>query len=123
TDPGAALAGAIRTFGGYKGAALALMVEVLTGALVGTSHDANGHKLDWGNLVIALSPDLLVDREVFTAQVSALVARLKGTKQLTGVEESLVPGERGNRILDEVNRSGAVEIEDQLWAALRQAAL
>ena len=30
TDPTAALAGAIKAFGGYKGAALALIVEVLT---------------------------------------------------------------------------------------------
>ena len=34
TDPAAALAGAIKAFGGYKGAALALIVEVLTRPLV-----------------------------------------------------------------------------------------
>lgn len=122
TDPAAALAGAIRTFGGYKGAALALMVEILTGALVGTSHDANGHKADWGNLIIALSTDLLVDRAAFLAQVTALVKRVKGTKKLAGVDEILVPGERGNRILDNVTRAGSIEVEDALWAALQKAA-
>jgi LDH2 family malate/lactate/ureidoglycolate dehydrogenase len=35
TDPEAALAGAQLPFGGYKGAALALMVELLASALVG----------------------------------------------------------------------------------------
>ena len=35
TDPATALAGAQLTFGGYKGAAIALMVELLAGALVG----------------------------------------------------------------------------------------
>ncbi|MBT6208469.1 MAG: Ldh family oxidoreductase, partial [Woeseia sp.] len=35
TDPGAALRGAIRAFGGAKGSALALLIEVLTGPLVG----------------------------------------------------------------------------------------
>ena len=35
TDPAIGLAGAQLTFGGYKGAAIALMVELLAGALVG----------------------------------------------------------------------------------------
>ncbi|MBM3225907.1 MAG: Ldh family oxidoreductase, partial [Candidatus Tectomicrobia bacterium] len=35
TDPAAALAGAQLPFGGYKGAALALMIELLAGALIG----------------------------------------------------------------------------------------
>ncbi len=121
TDPAAALGGAIRTFGGYKGAGLAMMVEILAGALVGTTKDANGRKQDWGNLVMVLSPELLVDRDEFITSVTNLVKRVKGTKRLPGVEEILVPGERGNRILDAVNREGAVEIEDQLWAALQQA--
>jgi L-2-hydroxycarboxylate dehydrogenase (NAD+) len=122
TDPAAALVGAIRTFGGYKGAGLALMVEILTGALVGTTRDEQGRKQDWGNLVIVLSPDLLVGREDFNAKVTNLVSRVKATKKLPGVEEILVPGERGNRILEAVTRSGSIEIEDQLWAALQKAA-
>ncbi len=123
TDPAAALRGAIRTFGGYKGAALAMIVEILCGALVGTSHDANGKKVDWGNLILILSPDVLVDQEAFTAQVSRLVKRVKSTKKLPGVEDILVPGERGNQILDEVTRSGSIEIEDALWAAVQKAAV
>ncbi|RAD84531.1 oxidoreductase, partial [Burkholderia multivorans] len=35
TDPQAALQGAMRTFGGHKGSALAAMVELLGGALIG----------------------------------------------------------------------------------------
>jgi len=35
TDPSAALGGAQLPFGGYKGAAIALMVELLAGALIG----------------------------------------------------------------------------------------
>jgi L-2-hydroxycarboxylate dehydrogenase (NAD+) len=121
TDPAAALGGAIRAFGGYKGAALALMVEILTTALVGTSLDADGRKADWGNLVLVLSPDLLVNREAFVARVMKLVRKLKSAKRLAGVDEILLPGERGNRILDEVTRSAVIEIENQLWTALQKA--
>jgi LDH2 family malate/lactate/ureidoglycolate dehydrogenase len=122
TDPAAALAGAIRAFGGYKGAALALMVEILTRPLVNTTPNAEGKKTDWGNLVIALDPELLVDRAEFTQNVSELMQKVKATRKLPGVDEILIPGERGNRVWAAVKRTGQVEIEDQLWAALQKVA-
>lgn len=123
TDPTAALAGAIRTFGGYKGAALAFMVETFTHELVGTRLDENGKKTDWGNLIMIIDPELLSDRETFRARVLALVERVKATRKLPGVEEILVPGERGNRVLRQALEAGSVEIEDSLWNALQQAAV
>ncbi len=122
TDPAAALAGAIRTFGGYKGAALALTVEVLTRLLCGTSHNEQGNKMDCGNLVVAIDPELLVERESFHEQVAMLVNKVKSTKRLPGVDEILVPGERGNRLLSAANESGEIDVEDQLWAALQKVA-
>lgn len=122
TDPAAALAGAIRTFGGYKGAALAMLVEIFTQPLVSTSPDENGKKTDWGNLLIVIDPELLVERDVFTSKVAALTQRVKASRKLPGVEEILVPGERGNQVWQRVKQTGMVEIEDSLWAALVQAA-
>jgi L-2-hydroxycarboxylate dehydrogenase (NAD+) len=122
TDPAAALSGAIRAFGGYKGAALALMVEIFTQPLVGTSPDSDGKKTDWGNLVIALDPELLVDGETFKARVEALGQRVKATRKLPSVEEILLPGERGNQLLQQALETGAIEIEDSLWAGLQAAA-
>ncbi|WP_252106494.1 MULTISPECIES: Ldh family oxidoreductase [unclassified Halomonas] len=65
TDPVAALAGAMRTFGGYKGSALSTMIELLAGPLIG---DVFGHETQaanaeqtgkpfHGELILALSPD------------------------------------------------------------------
>lgn len=123
TDPTAALAGAIRTFGGYKGAALAFIVETFTHELVGTRLDEHGKKTDWGNLIMIIDPELLSDRETFKTRVMALVERVKSTRRLPGVEEILVPGERGNRVLRQALEAGSIEIEDSLWTALRQAAV
>jgi L-2-hydroxycarboxylate dehydrogenase (NAD+) len=122
TDPAAALAGAIRAFGGYKGAALALMVEIFTQPLVDTSPNVDGKKTDWGNLVVAFDPELLVDRQTFEARVEALGQRVKATRKLPGVEDILIPGERGNQILQQVLEQGVVEIDDSLWAGLKVAA-
>lgn len=65
TDPAAALDGAQLTFGGYKGAALALMIELLAGALIGdlfsfesTERDTHGTGAPFGGeFIIAISPE------------------------------------------------------------------
>lgn len=64
TDPATALRGAQLTFGGHKGSALATMVELLSGPLIGDMLSAEALKADngdggpprGGELVIALNP-------------------------------------------------------------------
>jgi delta1-piperideine-2-carboxylate reductase len=64
SDPAAALAGAQLPFGGYKGAAIALMIELLAGALIGevfsfeaSEHDnQDGGPPVGGELMIAIDP-------------------------------------------------------------------
>lgn len=123
TDPAKALAGAIKTFGGYKGSALALIVEVLTRPLVGTSRKADGTKNDWGNLIFAIDPELLADDlESFQASVSDLVKRLKSRKTLPDIDEILVPGERGDQFYQGVMQAGEIEIDENLWIQLQAVA-
>lgn len=120
TDPAAALAGAIKAFGGYKGAALALIVEVLTRPLVGATRDETGKKIDWGNLVFAIDPELLADdRASFQAGVSNLLARVKDLKRLPGVDEILAPGERGDQVYERVMSDGEIEMDEQIWRDLQ----
>ena len=123
TDPEAALAGAIKAFGGYKGAALALIVETLTRPLVGAARKADGSKLDWGNLVFAIDPELLADDlDSFKSGVSDLLSRVKQLKKLPGVDEILVPGERGDRVFEQISAAGVVELDDRVWRELNEVA-
>jgi L-2-hydroxycarboxylate dehydrogenase (NAD+) len=124
TDPTLAIKGAIRSFDrGYKGAGLALIIEILAGPLVGAACAGVGDPgKNWGHLVLAIDPDLFGDREAFIHNVSILIERVKATKKLPGVEEIFVPGERGNRQAAEIQASGTIELEDNLLEALRQAA-
>ena len=67
TDPSEILKGVILPFGGYKGSAISLMVELLSGALVGAKASFRTAETDLkdggppprGELVIALSPRLI----------------------------------------------------------------
>ena len=120
TDPAAALGGAIRAFGGYKGAAMALIVETLTRPLVGAIRDDADKKLDWGNLVFAIDPELLADDLAsFQADVSELLARVKRLKRLPGVDEILTPGERGDRLYDSLMAAGEIVLDEQIWRDLQ----
>lgn len=67
TDPQAALAGAQLPFGGYKGSAIALMVELLAGALVGDAFSFEAKERDTGTgaplggeFIIAIDPSRCV---------------------------------------------------------------
>jgi L-2-hydroxycarboxylate dehydrogenase (NAD+) len=119
-DPGAAMDGAILPFDrGYKGAGLAMMVEILTGPLVMAAFTGAADSwTNWGNLVIAIDPKLMVDLDQFKQEVSTLVKRVKSAKRLPGVDEIYTPGERGDRLHQAALDTGEVEIDDELYSAL-----
>ena len=97
TDPATALAGTVAPAGGAKGAALGLMVEVLSACLAGGSlgveasglFDGEGPAPDLAQTVIAINPDTL-SGGVFASRMTALArayagaegARLPGTRRL-----------------------------------------
>lgn len=123
-DPAKAMDGALRPFDkSYKSAGLALMVEILTGPLVGASFTGIGDTAtNWGNLVFVIDPEMLGDRKEFAKNISALATRVKATKKLPGVKEILLPGERGDKLTKSRLASGTIDIEDNLYHALQQAA-
>ncbi|MBP9077560.1 MAG: Ldh family oxidoreductase [Haliscomenobacter sp.] len=116
-DPKSALQGAILPFGNHKGSGLSLLVEVLTGPLIGASFLGTG-KGDWGNLIVCLHPSLFGDPHSFTQSMHAFVDRIKTAEKMPGAEEIFLPGERGNRMAAHAASSGMLEIEDQLYHAL-----
>lgn len=94
TDPSAALAGALLPIGGVKGAALALMVEIMAAALTGSAFgwesssmfDDQGRPPNLGQTLIAIDPQRLsADR--FPARMNVL---LRAAAEDAGVR---LPGE------------------------------
>ena len=124
TDPVKAIQGALRSFDrGFKGSGLAMMIEILAGPLVGAACAGVGDsKKNWGHLILAVDPDLLGEKEEFIRNVSTLAGKVKATKKLPGVDEIFVPGERGNRRTAQVIETGLIDIEDNLYEALKKVA-
>jgi len=123
-SPQEAIKGAIRSFDrGHKGSGLALIGEILAGPLVGAAFCGIGDsKGNWGHLVYAIDPGILMDREEFLRNVARIIEKVKGTKKLPGVEDIFTPGERGSRLARLRLASGQIEIEDNLLAELRKVA-
>jgi len=97
TDPAVALQGAQLPFGGYKGAAIALMVELLAGALVGDVFSFEASERDTANtgapcggeFIIAIDPARCVadgDRGAQIAHAERLFSKIleQGTTRLPG---------------------------------------
>lgn len=122
TDPAAAMDGAIKGFGGYKGSGLGFIVAAFTGPLVGAAIAGEGVRGDWGNLVMAIDPEMLIDRAQFKKNVTFLVQKVKSAKKLPGVDEILLPSERGNKLTKQRVASDEIEIEDNLYNELKKVA-
>jgi LDH2 family malate/lactate/ureidoglycolate dehydrogenase len=108
--------------GGHKGAGLAVMMELLTGALGGSllSHeiaeaDASGLDAGASKLFVAIEVGAFGDAAGFAARVDRLVAHLRRTA--TG-PDALLPGERGWRTRAEYERDG-IPVHPDVLAALR----
>jgi LDH2 family malate/lactate/ureidoglycolate dehydrogenase len=87
TDPAAALQGAQLTFGGHKGAAIALMIELLAGALIGDVFSFEASAIDnqdggpaiGGEFMIAIDPVRCIahgNRETQLAHAETLFAKI-----------------------------------------------
>ncbi|QGP80987.1 Ldh family oxidoreductase [Sphingobium sp. CAP-1] len=110
-DPRAVLDGAMRTFGGHKGSALAAMVELIAGPLIGDMTSAESMAADegrmgspiGGELVIAIDPagflgasveDHLDRAEAMFDAITGQGARLPGSRRYVARAKSDVEGVR-----------------------------
>ncbi len=118
TSPAEIMEGAIRPFDkGFKGAGLALMVQIIGGALVGgnfLNESAND-----GNVVIAINPEAMIGMQKFIEETTKMTEAIKQAKKLEGVEEVIVPGERGDKIRSKILDSDEIEVEDNLLNSLK----
>jgi LDH2 family malate/lactate/ureidoglycolate dehydrogenase len=126
-DPSAILSsGRVLPFGDHKGAGLALMMELLTGALAGgllsyeiAETDKSGTDVDSSKLFIALDVSAFVEPSRFAQRVDDLIEWLHKTEP--GVEITL-PGERGWRTREEYLASG-IPIHSEIARELREAGI
>jgi len=118
--------GVMLPFGGHKGYALALVVELLGRVLTGADDYAEGNRGGpvygrSGALVVALDAALFRDREGFTREVEGTLARVRAVPPAPGFDRVMVPGEPEAQTRKSRLAQG-VYVEDATVAAIRQTA-
>jgi uncharacterized oxidoreductase len=79
---------------GYKGFGLAMMIDVLAGALSGAGCCREGAaQARDGMLLLAIDVERFGPREAFLDRVGELIDYVKSSRAAPGIEEILVPGE------------------------------
>jgi L-2-hydroxycarboxylate dehydrogenase (NAD+) len=119
TDPLLASKGSVRPFGGYKGFGLALIIQILAGALVNAAAIPPPGR-NYGLLMIVIDPSIFVPVNVFKREVDRLIDRIKATRREKGVTEIFIPGERAYRERERRITEG-IELPDDLLAQLRSS--
>lgn len=102
----------------YKGSHLALMVELLAGALPGAAMEDKRNAKGWGSLIIAIDPEEFDSLEAFQARVRVMSNRVTGAKRVAGCNRIYLPGERGDEV-EAVNRQqGSLELPEVVYNKL-----
>lgn len=129
TDPAAALEGSVLPFAGPKGSGLAMMIDLLCGALLGgpTGHAIGNMYEDWtrpqevGHIFIVLDTDAWAGHETFLSAVADFADEIHGLPPSAGFDSVLLPGEIEDRALKQA-RAGGITLSDAAFTDLNQLA-
>lgn len=116
TDPHKAVA--ILPFGGFKGYAINLLADVLSGALVrgrcGLDQPADSQRYI-GTLIIVIDPAAFGDIKEFKDSTTKLTKDISAAPPIRPSQPVRIPGFRGSERLERFKKEGLVEIEDKNW--------
>ncbi len=92
-DASAAAEGATLTFdNSYKGSGLAMVVEILSGLWPGADFSGLNKNGGWGNLFIAIKPDIFTDLNKFKSNIKKFTDRVRNSRTKNG-SKVRIPGE------------------------------
>lgn len=126
TDPAAILDGGVMLpFGGYKGSALSMMIELLAAALIGEGFSYEAGETDnrdggpprGGELIIAFDPRRFGDAHGWQAHAEALFQTIMDSGNSPGAVR--LPGDRRYANRDRTTRDG-IAIPEALFAQINE---
>lgn len=101
TDAKKAFAGVCLPFGGPKGAALAMLMDLLSGLFTGANYGGEVKSLYFdhsapqnvGHIFFFMKPDLFITREELAARMDEFYRRLTNLPKAEGCDRIMMPGE------------------------------
>ncbi len=122
TDP--EIAHAVLPFGGFKGFAVNLLIDVLSGCLVrgksGLDMPLEAERYI-GTFIIVIDPAAFGDISEFKKSTTKLVEDILAVEPIDAKEPVRVPGLRGAERRNKLEAEGNIEIEDSDWKKFSDA--
>lgn len=113
--------GAIRAFGEHKGSGLALMCELLGGALTGNGATKTDRRFSNGMLAIFIDPKVVDPAHFFDGEVARYIDYFKDSKLAAGHDAVLIPGEPEAAMRADRNKNG-VPLTEDTWGSITATA-
>lgn len=86
--------------GGYKGSAIVLLIEILTGALVGgvmgREAQSNAPTSDFGGVLFCVNINAFTNVDEFKSRVTNMANQIRLSKHEYGVQVTYLPGDKSN---------------------------
>ena len=117
TDPVAAIGGAMMTFGGHKGSGLAMVVELLSGALLDVKAGRSETQRR-GMLFMTVSPEFFGNPAHLRERFQSLFEEVRASRPMEGNDQVMIPGDRSNFESSRVVSDG-VEVPNEVLEVLR----
>jgi uncharacterized oxidoreductase len=115
--------GALLSFGKHKGSGLAVMCEIMAGALGGGQRTEQAGKGGIVNsmLAVVIDPAKLGDPAAVAAGAASTAAHIRSSRVAPGFEQVLLPGEPERRSAERRGREG-IPVDDGTWREVLEAA-
>jgi LDH2 family malate/lactate/ureidoglycolate dehydrogenase len=109
--------------GDYKGFAIGLLIEILTGSFLGRKMSLAELKGDYristrGGIIIVLDPAKTTNIDSFKRANSLLANRIRESKKLKGVSKIFPPGEKDTKNRVVAIKKGKINVDKKLWDML-----
>ncbi|MEK7076941.1 MAG: Ldh family oxidoreductase, partial [Patescibacteria group bacterium] len=111
--------------GDYKGFALGLFIEIMTGSFLGREMAKNlsgdsieksdAQSVTRGAMILVFNPAATTNVEQFKKSNSELIQRIKESHALPGFEEIYIPGEHALKKRARNIKNGYLEVDETLW--------
>jgi L-lactate dehydrogenase len=102
----------------HKGFGLALFIDALSGVLSGAGFAQGVADGAPGNFLWALDVEAFLPQQEFLKRMDAQLDQIKQGERLPGVQELLLPGERGQRRYLDLTARGVVALAPASWQLL-----
>jgi LDH2 family malate/lactate/ureidoglycolate dehydrogenase len=106
----------------YKGSAIMLLLEILTGSLInssmGRTADQASFPYGFGGMLICIDINSFTDIDKFKKETSLMLNQIRDSKPADGFNEVILPGDGSIKRMNLANEE--VEIDDVFYNRLKE---